>query len=90
MAALETATLGQLATMLAMERTTLLRNLAPLRRAGYIEGGGKAPLMLTSEGRELLSTAGAAWRDAQQAVTKRLGASRAGLLLQALTTLAGP
>ena len=88
-AALETATLGRLATTLAMERTTLLRNLRPLQKAGYLEGGGKRPLRLTGAGRALLVEASAAWREAQQALTQRLGASRAGLLLQALAGIAG-
>jgi DNA-binding MarR family transcriptional regulator len=87
-AAVETATPAGLASMLAMERTTLLRNLGPLRAAGYLEGNGS--LRLTDAGRELLAAATAAWRQAQQAVTQRLGASRAGILLQALTGLAGP
>jgi DNA-binding MarR family transcriptional regulator len=88
-AALEAATLARLADMLAMERTTLLRNLRPLQKAGYLEGGGKRPLSLTAAGRALLQEASAAWREAQQGLTRRLGASRAGLLLQALAGLAG-
>jgi hypothetical protein len=89
-AALENATLGGLIATLAMERTTLLRNLRPLQKAGYLEGGGKAPLRLTSAGRGLLYEASAAWKSAQQTLTQRLGASRAGLLLQALAGIAGP
>ncbi|MGZ6187061.1 MAG: MarR family winged helix-turn-helix transcriptional regulator [Candidatus Binataceae bacterium] len=88
-AALETAPVGRLATMLAMERTTLLRNLRPLQRAGYLEGSGKGPLVLTTAGRDLLSAASVAWREAQQSLTGRIGASRAGHLLQALTAIAG-
>jgi DNA-binding MarR family transcriptional regulator len=87
-ASLESAPLPKLAKMLAMERTTLLRNLRPLQKAGYLEGNG-ASLTLTGAGRVLLTEASAAWRKAQQAVTQRLGASRAGVLLQALSGLAG-
>jgi hypothetical protein len=89
-AALETAPLGRLSAMLAMERTTLLRNLRPLQRAGLLEGGGKEPLVLTGAGRALLVEASAAWRQAQQTLTQRVGASRAGALLQTLAGIAGP
>ena len=88
-AASEAVTLGKLTVILAMERTTLLRNLRPLQKAGFLEGGGKQPISLTSTGRGLLSEASVAWRSAQRALTQRLGASRAGFLLQALAGIAG-
>lgn len=78
-----------IAALLAMDRTTLSRNLKPLKEAGYItaEGGaGRRPgeLALTPEGVVLLTQATALWRTAQGQLTRRLGASQASLLLQAL------
>jgi DNA-binding MarR family transcriptional regulator len=92
-AACETATMARLTDMLAMERTTLLRNIQPLRSEGYVAArgrGAKAELTLTMAGRELLAEASHAWRAAQQVLTQRIGASKAGALLQTLAGIAAP
>lgn len=92
-AASETATMAALTQMLAMERTTLLRNIQPLRNGGYIDArgrGAKAELTLTISGQALLTEASHAWRAAQQTLTQRLGASKAGALLQTLAGIAAP
>jgi DNA-binding MarR family transcriptional regulator len=90
------ATVGRLAARLAMDRTTLAREAAPLVEAGLVE---EAPgqdrrsrvLALTPEGLARLESARPAWRDAQRQVRDELGYERVqGLLgeLRALLTAA--
>ena len=88
-AAHETASAAEISRLLAMDRTTLSRNLKPLRDAGYLTaqgGAGRRPdvLALTSAGRTLLGQATACWQQAQGHLTQRLGTGHAGLLLQTL------
>ena len=88
-AARDVTSAGVVAKLLAMDRTTLSRNLKPLRAAGYIssEGGaGRRPdaLVLTEAGQAALNMATSLWRRAQTALTQRLGASQSSVLLQAL------
>ena len=87
-AAGDVTSVGTVAKMLAMDRTTLSRNLKPLREAGYIssEGGaGRRPdaLTLTETGQAVLNRAVSYWRGAQRVLTERLGASQSSLLLHA-------
>jgi DNA-binding MarR family transcriptional regulator len=75
-----------------MDRTTLSRNLKPLRAAGYLttEGGaGRRPstVALTEAGQDLLAQASPLWQEAQGQLTARLGAGQSGLLLQALEAM---
>ena len=82
-------TATNIARLLAMDRTTLSRNLKPLRDAGYLTsygGAGRRPdtLELTGAGRTLLTHATAHWQEAQSLLTQRLGAGQAGILLQTL------
>jgi len=88
-AAREVTSAAEISKILLVDRTTLSRNLKPLRDAGYIttEGGaGRRPdvLSLTSSGRVIFSKAAALWRQAQGDLTERLGPGQAGLLLQML------
>lgn len=88
-AARDVTSAGVVAKLLAMDRTTLSRNLKPLRAAGYItsEGGaGRRPdaLVLTGAGEAVLNSATSLWRNAQTSLTQRLGASQSSLLLQVL------
>jgi DNA-binding MarR family transcriptional regulator len=81
-----------IARLLAMDRTTLSRNLKPLRAAGYLttEGGaGRRPstVALTEAGQDLLAQASPLWQEAQGQLTARLGAGQSGLLLQALEAM---
>src|SRR5438067_1949380 len=57
------AVAGDIAQVLAMDRTTLSRNLGPLRRAGYLDtiaGAGRRPetIGLSMAGKALLQEAG--------------------------------
>ena len=92
-AARDVTTAGEVATLLAMDRTTLSRNLKPLRAAGYVnrEGGaGRRPdaLALTHAGRVVLDQGVILWRAAQSCLTVRLGAGQSSLLLHSLETAA--
>jgi DNA-binding MarR family transcriptional regulator len=71
------ATIGQLADILGLDRTTLNRNLKPLEGKGLIRSGsGKDPrtrtLQLTKEGTKLLQSALPLWLDAQSGVMEVL------------------
>ena len=60
------------------ERSTLTRNLALLLGEGWIEeivpeGGRSRPIMITEAGKELLASAGGAWRAAQVKSKQLLG-----------------
>jgi len=88
------AAVGQLAARLAMDRTTLAREAAPLVEAGLVE---EAPgedrrsrvLALTPKGLERLETARPAWREAQRQVRNELGYDRVQELLGELRALLG-
>ncbi len=67
------ATIGQLADILGLDRTTLNRNLKPLEGKGLIRSGsGKDPrtrtLQLTKDGTKLLQGALPLWLEAQTGV----------------------
>ena len=88
-AARDPTSAGEIAGLLAMDRTTLSRNLKPLKKSGYVAadgGSGRRPdrLVLTHEGAALLTRATAGWRAAQSQLSERLGSSQASILLQAL------
>jgi DNA-binding MarR family transcriptional regulator len=90
-AAGDVTTAGQVAALLAMDRTTLSRNLKPLRAAGYVtsEGGaGRRPdtLTLTHAGRVVLDEGVSLWRTVQSSLAVRLGAGQSSLLLHSLET----
>jgi DNA-binding MarR family transcriptional regulator len=60
------------------ERSTLTRNLALLLSEGWIEeivpkGGRSRPILITGAGRELMASAGGAWRSAQSSAKQLLG-----------------
>ena len=93
-AALAPVVTSDVAEALAMDRTTLSRNLGPLRRAGYLDtiaGGGRRPetLALSAAGRVLLRKASTLWQQTQRDLTQELGAAQAGLLLEMLSRIAG-
>jgi len=67
-----------LAQQLSMDRTTLSRNLGPLRRAGLIHVGSEGwrrsrNLEITKKGRSRLEEAIPFWRKAQEALGEKLG-----------------
>ncbi len=60
------------------ERSTLTRNLALLISEGWVEevvpkGGRSRPILITDAGKELLASAGSAWRSAQGEARQMLG-----------------
>ena len=70
-------TLSHLADALALERTTLLRNIEQMRRSGLVApvqstGRGKR-YRLTPKGEEAVARALPFWRKAQDAFTQELG-----------------
>jgi DNA-binding MarR family transcriptional regulator len=82
---------GALATVMSIERTTLTRNLARVVRAGFVrvERGPdrrSRTLILTSQGRAAALRALPAWRAAQAEVRRSLGAKSFDALV---TRLAG-
>jgi DNA-binding MarR family transcriptional regulator len=69
-----------LAQVLAVERSTMSRNLALMRERGWIEPDVTSPsgrmmtVAVTAAGREAFAGARAAWGEAQEAVLAALGA----------------
>lgn len=73
--------MAELSEWLAMERTTLLRNLRPLQRDGLVRAkgggrGGHVELEITAKGRKALANTLPAWRSAQDRVVAILGTER--------------
>jgi DNA-binding MarR family transcriptional regulator len=74
--------LNRLGSVLAMDRTTLTRNLGPLERDGLVEVGGdqkdarRKLLRLTPRGRKTLTEATPIWRKAQRKALSKLGESQ--------------
>jgi DNA-binding MarR family transcriptional regulator len=91
-ASTDPATVPQVAKLLAMDRTTLLRNLRPLTAAGFLQvtaGSGRRPdeIALTVSGQNALTSAIKAWQGAQRHLTQHLGGGQAAQLLQGLGRL---
>ncbi|PXW16486.1 MarR family winged helix-turn-helix transcriptional regulator [Paraburkholderia caballeronis] len=83
-------TMVELAGAMVMERTTLVRALRPLLRAGLVADAADAAcprrrqLTLTPEGRARLGEAAVHWRAAQDEFERRFGARRAAWLRREL------
>ena len=74
-----------LAERLAMDRTTLTRNLRPLERAGWIARARASDprvrtLTLTDDGRSTLERARPLWQDAERSFRRRLGREKTEML----------
>jgi DNA-binding MarR family transcriptional regulator len=72
--------INDLAHLLAMDRTTLTRNLRPLIKQGLVKistGSDRRAriILLTSKGRSAMDKATPFWEQAQSHITKQLGAS---------------
>lgn len=83
------APVSALARLLALDRTTMTRNLGPLERRGFVasvEGADRRNkvLRLTEKGRSVLARALPAWQRAQAQVVRDLGEHRWKGLLQGL------
>ncbi len=88
-AALEPVPTPQIAAYMAMDRTTLSRNIKPLKQEGYVDsqiGAGRRPdiIRLTVSGHAILNKAKVLWKDAQHTLAHRIGPERAGQLLEIL------
>ena len=90
----EPASIGEIAALLAMDRTTLTANVKPLRRRGLIaivvdpRDRRSRRLVLTPSGHELLLGALNLWRRAQRSAERRLGTAGAENLRAGLSALA--
>jgi DNA-binding MarR family transcriptional regulator len=89
----ESWTMADLSDWLGMDRTTLVRNLRPLQRDGFVQAdgggrGGRVELSITAKGRKKIEEAMPAWRSAQGAVVKTLGEKRWSAILSDLETAA--
>ena len=85
--------MAELSDWLGMERTTLVRNLRPLQRYGFVRvgGGGRGRLVelaITAKGRKQMEKLTPAWRAAQSAAVKTLGEKRWSAILSDLETAA--
>ena len=85
--------MAELSDWLGMERTTLVRNLRPLQRDGFVKavGGGRGnrvELTITTKGRKQVESLTPAWKAAQSAVVKTLGEKRWSAILSELETAA--
>ncbi len=83
--------MADLSDWLGMERTTLVRNLRPLQRDGFVNvgGGGRGNLVelsITAKGRKQVEKLVPAWKSAQAAVVKTLGEKRWSAILSDLET----
>ena len=89
----ESWSMADLSDWLGMERTTLVRNLRPLQRDGFVNvgGGGRGNLVelsITAKGRKQVEKLVPAWKSAQSAVVKTLGEKRWAEILSDLETAA--
>ena len=81
--------MAELSDWLGMDRTTLVRNLGPLQRDGFVraDGGGRGnrvELSITAKGRKQIEKLAPAWKFAQSAVVKTLGEKRWAAILSDL------
>jgi DNA-binding MarR family transcriptional regulator len=85
-------TVGKLAQVMVMDRTTLTRNLRILEKHGLIsikpgEDRREREVNLTAEGMEILTKAIPLWEEAQERVRKELGEERLQNLLGDLSEM---
>lgn len=88
------ASIGAVATLLAMDRTTLTANLRPLERRGLLkvsvdpDDRRRRALALTPAGRKLLGVAVPVWKRTHAEIERKIGASDADRLRADLRALA--
>lgn len=85
----EGCTITGLARAMAMDRTTLQRNLRPLQQAGYLtvdagDSGNTRAVCLTDAGRDAFQRARPLWRKVQDEVAAALGADTLAALHELL------
>jgi DNA-binding MarR family transcriptional regulator len=81
-----------LARQIRLDRTTLVRNLKPLEAAGYIAdqstpGERDHKLVLTGRGMDKCKETGSMWKEAQDAVARRLGPENLATLTALLLSI---
>jgi DNA-binding MarR family transcriptional regulator len=81
--------MAELSDWLGLERTTLVRNLRPLERDGFVAlsgtgRGGRVSVSITAKGRKNFQKTLPAWRAAQESVVNTLGAQRWSSILSDL------
>jgi DNA-binding MarR family transcriptional regulator len=92
----EPPSIGAVAALLAMDRTTLTANLKPLVRRGLVAMAAdpadrrRTCLSLTAAGRAALAAAVPVWEREHDAVERRLAAGAADRLRADLRLLSGP
>lgn len=73
----DAASVTELSDRMMMDRTTLTRNLAPLRKAGWVQVGDNdrrtRRIMLTEAGRMVLRQTVPVWQAAEKQVRDRIG-----------------
>src|SRR5881398_929840 len=89
----ESWNMAELSDRLGTDRTTLVRNLQPLQRDGFVQavGGGRGnrvELAITAKGRKQIEKLTPAWKSAQSAMVKTLGEERWSAILSDLETAA--
>jgi DNA-binding MarR family transcriptional regulator len=90
----EMPSIGSVASLLAVDRTTLTAALKPLERRGLIkvvvevDDKRRRLLTLTADGRKVLARAVPLWRDAHAKAEAVLGQSKADLLRSNLDAMA--
>jgi DNA-binding MarR family transcriptional regulator len=90
---LEPPTIGDVATLLAMDRTTVTANLKPLERSGLVRTKADADdkrirrMVLTLAGQRTLVAAMPFWREAQAETCRLLGRNSPERLSAALVAL---
>jgi DNA-binding MarR family transcriptional regulator len=87
-------TVPELAELMVMERTTLVRALKPLQKAGLVaaefaSGKRNLELALTRAGHQRLDAARPHWETAQAAVERDIGVERAARLRQEILEIGG-
>ena len=89
----ESWNMAELSDCLGLERTTLVRNLRPLQRDGFVEvvGGGRGnrvEVTITAKGRKQVEKFMPAWESAQSTAVQVLGEKRWSALLADLEKVA--
>lgn len=85
--------IGQVSSLLAMDRTTLTANLKPLERRGFLtvsvdpDDKRSRRLALTDEGRRALAAAYPYWQECQKKLASRVSGDEAARLLADLQAL---
>lgn len=89
----EAPSIGSVASLLAMDRTTLTANLKPLERRGWLKisvdkkDRRSRRLSLTPAGRAVLAKAFPLWKEAHAAVEKKIASCGADMMRSALIAL---